>query len=78
MTDCSKIEPPFSRTRSTCSFDDTNCKAYGVTLDSGTRDMGALQFEHRTLWSNSRNTIDEESRLDLMRTTPSHQVPPST
>ena len=58
MTRCSKIEPPFSCTRSTCFFDDTNCEAYEVLLHSGTNDMGALQFEHRTLWSNFRSSID--------------------
>ena len=58
MTGYSKIEPPFSLSRSTCFVYDTNCEAYEVPLDSGTNDMGALQFEHRTLWSNSRKTIN--------------------
>ena len=58
MTGHSKIEHPFSRTRSTFYFHDTNCEAYEVPLDSGTNDMGAFQFKQRTLWSNSRNTID--------------------
>ena len=31
---------------------------YEVPLDSGTNDTDALQFKHRTLWSNSRNTTD--------------------
>ena len=58
MTGCSKMKPPFSRTRSTCFFDDTNCEAYEVPFDSGTVDMGVLHIKHRTLWSNCRNTID--------------------
>ena len=58
MTDASKIEPPFSRIRSTCSFDDTNCEAYEVPLDWGTRGMGAPQLEPRTSWSSPTNTID--------------------
>ena len=58
MTGYSKIEPPFSRIRSTCSFDDTNCEAYEVPLDSGTRGRGAPQFGPRSSWSSSRNTID--------------------
>ena len=48
-TGCSKIEPPFSRTKSTCFFADTNCEAYEVPLDLGTNDMGALHIKHRTL-----------------------------
>ena len=57
-TGCSKIEPPFSSTRWTCFFDDTNCEAYEVPLDLGRNDLGVLHIEHRTLWSNSRSTMD--------------------
>ena len=58
MTGYSKTEPPFSRIRRTCFFDDTNFEAYEVPLDWGTRGMGAPQCEPRTSWSSSRNTID--------------------
>ena len=58
MTGCSKIDCPFWRTSSICFFDNTNCEAYEVPFDSGRNDMGVLHIEHRTLWSNSRNTID--------------------
>ena len=40
--------------------------------------MGALHIEHRTLRSSSRSTFDSENRPNPMRTTPSHQAPPST
>ena len=58
MTGYSKTEPPFSRIRSTCFFDDTYFEAYEVPLDSGTRGTGAPQFEPRTSWSSSKNTIN--------------------
>ena len=57
-TGYSKTEPPFSRIRSTCFFDDNNFEAYEVPLDSGTRRTGASQFQPRTSLSSSRNTID--------------------
>ena len=57
----SKTEPPFLRIRSTCFFNDTNCEAYEVPLDSGTRGTGAPQFEPRTSWSSFKSTIDWES-----------------
>ena len=38
----SKIEPPFSRIRSTSFFDDTDWEAYEVALDWGTNDLRAL------------------------------------
>ena len=37
MIGYSKTEHPFSRIRSTCSFNDTNFEAFEVTFDSGTR-----------------------------------------
>ena len=40
--------------------------------------MGALHIEHRTLQLSSRSTFDSENRPNPRRTTPSHQVPPST
>ena len=74
----SKIEPPFLRKKSICFFADTNCAAYEAPLDLGISGMGALHIEHRTLRSNSRSTFDSENRPKPMRTTPSHQAPPST
>ena len=58
MTGYSKTEAPFSRIRSTCFFDDTNFEPYEVPLNSGTRGRGEPQFEPRTSWSSSSNTID--------------------
>ena len=58
MAGSSKIEPPFSRTKSTCFFADTNCKVYEAPLDLGMSGMSALHIEHRTLQSSSRSTFD--------------------
>ena len=73
-----KIEPPFLRTKSICFFANTNCAAYEAPPDLGISGMGALHIEHRTLRSSSRSTFDSENRPNPMRTTPSHQAPPST
>ena len=61
ITGYSKTEPPFSRIRSSCLFDDTNFEAYEVPLDSGTKNTQAPQFEPRTSWYSSQNTIDWDS-----------------
>ena len=77
-TGSSKIEPPSLRTKSICFFAGTNCAAFEAPLDLGISGMGALHIEHRTLRSSSRSTFDSENRSNPMRTTPSHQAPPST
>ena len=61
-----------------CFFADTNCEVYEAPLDLGISGIGALHIEDRTLKSSSRSTLDSENRPNPMRTTPSHQVPPST
>ena len=72
MTVCSKTEPPFSRIRSTCFFDDINFQPYKVPLSSGTRGTCAPQFEPSTSWSRFKNTINWDSRPVRTPTMRSH------